>query len=62
MVTAPFSPTRSPGDTHLCSDWEIWKGFDITRVWARSLQHTATCAFTSLGDGVFEGPLAAVTN
>src|SRR5580765_4745250 len=32
METAPFSDP-DPGDTHLCSDWEIWTITPSARVW-----------------------------
>jgi glucose/arabinose dehydrogenase len=57
MVTAPFSDP-DPGNTHLCSDWEIWTASTPQRVWR------APCATGNLrvhihqGDGLFEGVLA----
>ena len=59
MQTAAFSDP-DPGNTHLCSDWEIWTvGPSPQRVWAASAQ----TAFDSqvhvhFGDGTFEGPPA----
>jgi glucose/arabinose dehydrogenase len=57
MVTAPFSDP-DPGDTHLCSDWEIWTAAAPQRVWRASCVTANLRVHIHLGDGLFEGPLA----
>ncbi|MDQ6631794.1 MAG: PQQ-dependent sugar dehydrogenase, partial [Verrucomicrobiota bacterium] len=57
METAPFSDP-DPGDTHLCSDWEIWTVFPSERVWVTSCIGGIEKIHTHLGDGSFENSLA----
>jgi glucose/arabinose dehydrogenase len=53
METAPFSDP-DPGDTHFCSDWEIWTITPLERVWVTSCITGLEKVHTHLGDGVFE--------
>lgn len=54
MECAPFSDS-DPGDTHLCSDWEIWTVSPAERVWFTSCIGGVERLHTHLGDGVFQG-------
>jgi glucose/arabinose dehydrogenase len=53
METGPFSDP-DPGDTHVCSDFEIWLVSPIERVWVTSCIGGIEKLHTHLGDGVFE--------
>ncbi|MGI8966598.1 MAG: PQQ-dependent sugar dehydrogenase, partial [Limisphaerales bacterium] len=57
METAAFSDPN-PGDTHLCSDWEIWAISPAERVWVTSCIGGIEKIHTHLGDGIFENSLA----
>jgi PKD repeat protein/glucose/arabinose dehydrogenase len=57
METAPFSDP-DPGDTHMCSDWEIWTVSPLQRVWFTSCIGGVERVHTHLGDGIFQGSLA----
>ncbi len=60
LETNPMSDSDS-GDTHFCSDWEIWTVNPVERVWA-SLCITGTeTVHNHLGDGIFEGSHAGRT-
>ena len=61
METAPFSDP-DPGDTHLCTDWEIWTVSPYERVWVTACIGGVERVHTHLGDGVFEGALAGRTD
>jgi glucose/arabinose dehydrogenase len=53
MEAAPFSDP-DPGDTHFCTDWEIWTISPLERVWVTSCITGIESVHTHLGDGVFE--------
>src|SRR5262245_42764325 len=57
METAPFSDP-DPGDTHLCSDWEIWTITPSERIWFTSCIGGVERVHTHLGDGAFQGSYA----
>ncbi|MFT3683637.1 MAG: PQQ-dependent sugar dehydrogenase [Phycisphaerales bacterium] len=57
METGPFSDPDA-GDTHLCTDWEIWQVSPLQRVWVTSCIGGVERVHTHLGDGVFENALA----
>jgi len=44
-----------PGDTHRCTDWEIWTVSPAARVWSTLCIGGVERVHTHLGDGVFEG-------
>ncbi len=54
METGPFSDP-DPGDTHSCSDWEIWTISPSQRVWSALCVTGPEKLHIHLGDGVFEG-------
>ncbi len=54
METAPFSDP-DPGDTHLCSDWEIWTVSPVERIWAALCVTGLERVHIHLADGVFQG-------
>lgn len=56
METAPFSDPDS-GDTHLCSDWEVWTAGFGARVWYKDCALDVNRVHIHLGDGTFDGPL-----
>ena len=60
METAPFSDA-DVGDTHACSDWEIWTVAPAQRVWVTSCVGGVLAVHTHLGDGVFENSHAGRT-
>src|SRR5262245_11142085 len=60
METAPFSDPN-PGDTHVCSDWEIWTVTPSQRVWFTSCIGGLERTHTHQGDGVFENSHAGRT-
>lgn len=45
----------NPGDTHLCSDWEIWTITPSQRIWATLCIGGVERVHTHLGDGTFQG-------
>lgn len=53
METLPMSDP-DPGDTHFCTDWEIWTVTPAERVWITACIMGAERVHTHLGDGVFE--------
>ncbi len=53
METGPMSDP-DPGDTHLCTDWEIWLA-GTERVWRVACATGLGRTHVHLGDGVFEG-------
>ena len=53
METQPFSDP-DPGDTHQCTDWEIWTVSPAQRVWVTSCIGGIEKVHTHLGDGTFE--------
>jgi glucose/arabinose dehydrogenase len=55
MVAGPF--VASPGENHVCSDWEIRTSGSDTLVWFASCVTGALKVHTHLGDGEFTGPL-----
>ena len=61
METAPFSDPDA-GDTHLCTDWEIWTVSPSERVWVTTCITGVERVHTHLADGVFEGALAGRTS
>lgn len=54
METFPMSDP-DPGDTHFCTDWEIWAVSPSERVWITACIQGVERIHTHLGDGVFEG-------
>ncbi len=65
METEPFSDVN-PGDTHVCTDWEVWTtsggGTLLERVWSTLCIGGVERLHTHFGDGVFEGSLAGQTS
>lgn len=64
METAPFADADA-GDTHACSDWEIWSlvgnvstGTLLERVWIASCTSGIERLHVHLGDGMFGGSYA----
>jgi glucose/arabinose dehydrogenase len=57
METTPFADANA-GDTHRCTDWEIWSVSPLERVWVTSCIGGVERLHTHLGDGVFQGALA----
>ncbi len=53
METGPFADA-DPGDTHLCTDWEIWTVAPSQRVWFTSCIGGVERVHSHLGDGTFE--------
>jgi len=53
METAPFVD-QDAGDTHRCTDWEVWTVTPSLRVWVTSCIAGIERVHTHLGDGVFE--------
>ncbi|MBS0195573.1 MAG: PQQ-dependent sugar dehydrogenase [Planctomycetes bacterium] len=53
METGPFSDPN-PGDTHVCTDWEVWTVTPSQRVWVTACIGGVERLHTHLGDGVFE--------
>lgn len=51
-----------PGDTHSCTDWEIWTISPLERVWFTSCITGIESIHTHLGDGVFENSYAGRTS
>ena len=45
----------NPGDTHACTDWEVWTVSPSQRVWSTLCIGGIERLHTHLGDGVFEG-------
>ena len=60
MEAGPFSDP-DVGDTHFCSDWEIWTVSPLQRVWFTSCIQGIEKVHTHLGDGVFENSHAGRT-
>jgi hypothetical protein len=56
MVAGPFQ--GSPGESHVCSDWEIRTPFSDQLVWTASCVSGSALVHVHLGDGEFVGPLA----
>ena len=54
METSPFSDPDA-GDSHSCSDYEIWRLSPTERVWRADCRPWPTAAHMHLADGVFEG-------
>lgn len=61
METSPFSDA-DPGDTHLCTDWEIWTVSPSARVWSALCVTGLDRVHIHLGDGAFEGSHAGRTS
>lgn len=61
METEPFSDP-DVGDTHFCTDWEIWTVTPSQRVWVTACITGVERDHTHLADGVFEGALAGRTS
>ena len=61
METGPFSDPDA-GDTHFCTDWEIWSVSPSERVWVTACITGVERVHTHLADGVFEGALAGRTS
>ncbi|MCB9851647.1 MAG: PQQ-dependent sugar dehydrogenase [Phycisphaerales bacterium] len=57
METAPFSDPDI-GDTHSCTDWEIWSVTPSERVWFGSCVTGPEAVHAHFGDGTFMGSLA----
>jgi glucose/arabinose dehydrogenase len=60
METGPFSDPN-PGDTHVCTDWEIRLASTSERVWS-SPCNSVEIVHIHLGDGAFEGSHAGRTD
>jgi glucose/arabinose dehydrogenase/PKD repeat protein len=60
MEAGPFSDP-DPGDTHSCTDWEIWTSSPLEPVWVTSCITGVEKVHTHLGDGVFENSHAGRT-
>jgi glucose/arabinose dehydrogenase len=58
MVAGPF--VGSPGETHVCSDWEI-RGAGGELAWTAPCATGAGLVHVHLGDGTFVGPYAGRT-
>jgi len=58
MVAGPFA--GSPGETHVCSDWEIRAVASQETVWSASCVTGTLAVHIHLGDGVFAGSLAGM--
>jgi glucose/arabinose dehydrogenase/chitodextrinase len=56
MVAGPF--VGAPGETHVCTDWEIRTIYSDTVVWTAPCVTGATAVHIHLGDGTFVGLLA----
>jgi glucose/arabinose dehydrogenase len=56
MVAGPFE--GSPGERHLCSDWELVAVASLETVWSASCVTGALAVHIHLGDGTFTGALA----
>src|SRR5262245_43991939 len=56
MVAGPF--VGSPGETHVCSDWEIRDTASNELVWSASCVQGTLAVHIHLGDGQFGGSLA----
>ncbi len=54
MECGPFMDA-DPGDTHLCSNWEVWTEFPAERIWTINCIGGVERVHTHLGDGVFMG-------
>ncbi len=61
MESSAFSDP-DPGDTHVCSDWEIWTITPSQRVWVTSCIGGVERLHTHLGDGTFENSHAGRTS
>ena len=55
MVAGPFQ--GSPGESHVCSDWEIRTPFSDQLVWTAPCASGSGLVHVHLGDGEFVGPL-----
>ncbi|HZR79849.1 MAG TPA: PQQ-dependent sugar dehydrogenase [Candidatus Binatia bacterium] len=60
METSAFSDA-DPGDTQVCSDWEIWTLAPLERVWSALCIGGVERVHVHLGDGAFEGSYAGRT-
>ncbi|MGE5413733.1 MAG: hypothetical protein ACM3NW_06125, partial [Syntrophomonadaceae bacterium] len=56
MVAGPF--VASPGETHLCSDWQLVAVASLETVWSAPCATGALAVHIHLGDGAFEGALS----
>jgi len=56
MVAGPF--VGAPGETHVCSDWEIRTIYSDTVVWTAPCATGTSAVHIHLGDGTFVGLLA----
>ena len=61
METAVFSDP-DPGDTHFCSDWEIWGVSPSELVWSATCLTGVEKVHTHFGDGTFQGSRAGQTS
>lgn len=65
MECEPFEDA-DPGDTHVCTDWEIWTSPSppalVERVWFSSCIGGVERLHTHLGDGVYSGSHAGRTD
>jgi glucose/arabinose dehydrogenase len=58
MVAGPF--VGSPGESHVCSDWQIVDVASLETAWSASCVTGTLAVHIHLGDGVFGGPLAGL--
>lgn len=56
MVAGPFR--ASPGETHVCSDWQLVAAVSSETVWSAPCATGALAVHIHLGDGTFQGSLA----
>lgn len=60
MEAGPFVDADA-GDTHACTDWEVWTITPVERVWATLCIAGVERVHTHLGDGAFMGSYAGRT-
>ncbi len=62
METSPAFSDPNPGDTHVCTDWEVWTISPAERVWVASCIGGPQKYHIHIGDGVFENSHAGRTD
>ncbi|MCA1573867.1 MAG: PQQ-dependent sugar dehydrogenase, partial [Acidobacteria bacterium] len=61
METSPNFSDPNPGDTHVCTDWEIWTISPAERVWVASCIGGPQKYHSHIGDGLFVNSYAGRT-
>ncbi|MCA1575609.1 MAG: DUF4493 domain-containing protein, partial [Acidobacteria bacterium] len=61
METSPAFSDPNPGDTHVCTDWEIWTITPSERVWVASCIGGPQKYHSHIGDGLFVNSYAGRT-